>query len=259
MPGLIRRKINIPAGAITEIPLYMKANTFVVRNHTAYTIYLNQTDNFDTSNADAVVQAGSYGAITDLSDFDRVYVYCASEVTALKTQYGNVPNPLILLPSTFNSVLPSGGTSVTLAADSIGLATSAKQTTIIGHIDGIETSLTTIEGYIDGLEGYVDGLEAKLDTLAAELIPGAELASAQYSVSAAAVDTRNRHASGSVIEIHVESGSVRVRTDGTAATATTGEPLAAISGVSVAVAAWRGPASISVYAVTDAVYTIVSR
>lgn len=34
-----------------------------------------------------------------------------------------------------------------------GVATAANQTTIIGHVDGIETLLTAIDGHVDGIEG----------------------------------------------------------------------------------------------------------
>ena len=44
-------------------------------------------------------------------------------------------------------------------------STEAKQDTLIGHVDGIETLLTALNGYVDGLEGYTDGLEAALATL----------------------------------------------------------------------------------------------
>jgi hypothetical protein len=60
-----------------------------------------------------------------------------------------------------------------------GASTSAKQDTIIGHVDGIETLLTTIDGRVDGvetlltaidghvdqIEGYVDGVEGLLSTI----------------------------------------------------------------------------------------------
>lgn len=36
-----------------------------------------------------------------------------------------------------------------------GAATSAKQDTLIGHVDGIETQLTTLAGYVDGLETLI--------------------------------------------------------------------------------------------------------
>jgi len=53
---------------------------------------------------------------------------------------------------------------VTRSALPAGASTSANQTTIIGHIDGIEAQLTTLAGYLDGLEGLVDGLEGGIGT-----------------------------------------------------------------------------------------------
>ena len=53
-----------------------------------------------------------------------------------------------------------------------GVATSAKQDTIIGHVDGIETligttntTLSTIDGRVDGLETLVTSTNTKLDTV----------------------------------------------------------------------------------------------
>ena len=53
-----------------------------------------------------------------------------------------------------------------------GFATATNQSTIIGHIDGVETSLTAITGYVDGIEGkqdtmigHMDGVEGLLTTI----------------------------------------------------------------------------------------------
>lgn len=68
--------------------------------------------------------------------------------------------------------------SVSAAGAPVVPATAANQTTVIGHLDGVETLLTTIDGRVDGLEallttqaGFLDGLETaialtntKLDT-----------------------------------------------------------------------------------------------
>jgi hypothetical protein len=81
----------------------------------------------------------------------------------------------------------------------------------------------------------------------------AEKASSQVNLTAASVTTYNRASGSNSIEIYVESGNVRVRTDGTAATATTGEPLAEGFCKVWAVA------SVSIYAVDAAVITEVSR
>mgnify|MGYP000943516601 CR=1 FL=1 len=60
---------------------------------------------------------------------------------------------------------------VSASIDPTGLATSAKQDTIIGHVDGIETLLGTIDAdtsnistKIDTIVGHVDGLETLIGT-----------------------------------------------------------------------------------------------
>lgn len=52
-----------------------------------------------------------------------------------------------------------GAVETLVAAGSGGDASAANQVTIIGHVDGIETALTTLLGYVDGLEGFTDGVE----------------------------------------------------------------------------------------------------
>lgn len=61
---------------------------------------------------------------------------------------------------------------VSATIDTTGLATSANQTTIIGHLDGVEGLLTTIDGdtgnistKIDTLAGAVSGNEMQVDVL----------------------------------------------------------------------------------------------
>jgi len=48
------------------------------------------------------------------------------------------------------------------------LATSAKQDTIIGHVDGIEGLLTTIDADTGNIVGYLDGVEGLLTTIDAD-------------------------------------------------------------------------------------------
>lgn len=81
----------------------------------------------------------------------------------------------------------------------------------------------------------------------------AELESAQVSLVVATATTYNRAAGGAEVGIFCESGSIRVRTDGEACTATTGEPLGA--GFSKI---WAVD-SVSIYAVSASVITEVSR
>ena len=80
-----------------------------------------------------------------------------------------------------------------------------------------------------------------------------EVASAQYTEVASTVQTYTRAAGASRMDVFVESGYVRVRTDGQPCTATTGEPIGAGF-----CAGWP-VASISVYYSGDSVITVVSR
>jgi len=81
----------------------------------------------------------------------------------------------------------------------------------------------------------------------------AEIASAQDSNLATVVEAYTRAVGATQMEVYVESGSIRVRTDGVACTATTGEPLGAGFYGKWAVA------SISIYNVAASTYTVVSR
>ena len=58
-------------------------------------------------------------------------------------------------------------TTLTPPAAITGYATSAKQDTIIGHVDGIEASLTTVAGAVAGTEMQVDIVTSALPTGAA--------------------------------------------------------------------------------------------
>lgn len=55
---------------------------------------------------------------------------------------------------------------VDIAADSAGLATSANQSTVIGHVDGIEALLATIDADSSTLAGAVTGTEMQVDVVA---------------------------------------------------------------------------------------------
>ena len=60
-----------------------------------------------------------------------------------------------------NSITVDGTVAVT------GVATAANQTTIIGHVDGIEGLLTTIDADTSSLAGAVSGTEVQVDVVAA--------------------------------------------------------------------------------------------
>jgi hypothetical protein len=58
-------------------------------------------------------------------------------------------------------VLPEAQiTTLTPPAAISGFATSAKQDTMIGHLDGVESTLTTIDGRVDGVEALLTTIDA---------------------------------------------------------------------------------------------------
>lgn len=81
----------------------------------------------------------------------------------------------------------------------------------------------------------------------------AEVSSTQDTQVATTAKTYDKTAGASQMEVYCESGYVRVRTDGEACTATTGEPIAAGFG-----SGWQVD-SISVYYIQESVITVVSR
>lgn len=78
-----------------------------------------------------------------------------------------------------------------------------------------------------------------------------QLSSVQYTIAAGGTQPVSLAAGASEIGVYVESGDVRVRTDGSTATATTGEPLGQGYGERYAVA------SLSIYSAGGAVVTVV--
>jgi hypothetical protein len=145
-------------------------------------------------------------------------------------------------------------TQTTLAAvlAALGdLATIANQNAAKTVLDAISTAVaarateTTLQAIKEAL---TDG------SLRAQLSGNiAELSSAQHTEPATTVKTYTRSAGASRIEVYVETGRVRIRTDGEPCTAVTGEPLGEGFG-----AAWAVP-SISVLFIDDSAVTVVSR
>lgn len=66
-----------------------------------------------------------------------------------------------------NSGVDIGDVDVTSCALPTGASTAANQTTIIGHLDGVEGLLTTIDADTSALAGAVSGTEMQVDVVAA--------------------------------------------------------------------------------------------
>jgi len=100
-----------------------------------------------------------------------------------------------------------------------GVSTSAKQDTIIGHVDGIEGLLTTIDGdtgnistKVDTLAGAVSGTEMQVDVLSSALPTGAATAAKQPALGTAGT------ASADVITVQGIASMTALKVDGSAVT-----------------------------------------
>lgn len=92
-----------------------------------------------------------------------------------------------------NTELRASPVPVEATIDTTGLSTSAKQDTIIGHLDGVETTLGTIDTdtgnistKIDTLAGAVTGTEMQVDVLT---MPSVAVTNAGLTELAGAIDT----------------------------------------------------------------------
>jgi hypothetical protein len=124
--------------------------------------------------------------------------------------------------------------SITASALPTGAATEAKQ-------DTSNTSLTAIKNAVEG-------------TVDVQLTgSNAEVESTQDTQVATTVVTYNRAVGASMMEVYVESGLIRIRTDGSPATAITGEPLGD------GFAGCWSVSALSIYYVGNSTITVVSR
>ena len=110
-------------------------------------------------------------------------------------------------------ILPSATiTTLTPPAAITGFATSAKQDTIIGHVDGVETLLGTIDADTSALAGAVAGTEVQVDVLTSALPSGASTAAKQPALGTAGT------ASTDVITVQGITSMTALKVDGSAVT-----------------------------------------
>lgn len=107
----------------------------------------------------------------------RISAYSAGTITVkgYSTLGASIP--------TFVRNDPTGTTTQPISAASLplpsGAGTSAKQDTIIGHLDGVEGLLTTIDADTSALAGAVSGTEMQVDVLTSALPSGAATSAKQ--------------------------------------------------------------------------------
>lgn len=110
------------------------------------TANLSATDNavLDAIAADTVTIAG------DTTSID-------AKIPALGQALAAASTPVVLTAAQITTLTPPAAIT--------GYATSAKQDTIIGHVDGVETLLGTIDADTSALAGAVSGTEMQVDVL----------------------------------------------------------------------------------------------
>lgn len=125
---------------------------------------------------------GADGSATDVSSAAPLQVTLANtgaNATAVKTDGSAVTQPV----SAASLPLPSGA------------ATSAKQDTIIGHVDGVETLLGTIDGDTGNIATSVASIDTKVDALTTpsdtQLVSAASLPLPTGAATSAKQDTSN--------------------------------------------------------------------
>jgi tetrahydromethanopterin S-methyltransferase subunit B len=117
-----------------------------------------------TSSGTVTANAG-----TDLNT-SALALESGGNLDSIKAKTDNIPAlGQALASASVPVVLPAAQiTTLTPPAAITGYSTSAKQDTIIGHIDGIEGSIDGLESAVDGIEGMIDGVEALLGTIDAD-------------------------------------------------------------------------------------------
>jgi hypothetical protein len=159
----------------------------------------------------------------------------------------------IALTTLRDAILGTSYKTITDIVDTLNAVVIAAGTNIIGKVGIDQTTPGTTNAVTPvNSSGIEMGNEANPVRVTVNG-SSAELGSAKIDISAGSAVTYTRVSGATVIEIYVESGNVRVRTDGSTATATTGEPMG--DGFSKAWAV----SNVSIYALDASTITEVSR
>ena len=146
----------LPTGAATAANQQTDALTDTQLRATAVDVSVST---MPTTN---VAQSGSWSV--DLGNINGI----ATETTVAAIDTKTPALGQALAAASVPVVLPAAQiTTLTPPAAITGFATSAKQDTIIGHVDGLETSAATIAGAVSGTEMQVDIVSSALPTGAA--------------------------------------------------------------------------------------------
>lgn len=157
------------------------------------TVDLGATDNavLDSILADTTTIAG------DTTSID-------AKTPALGQALAAASVPVVLTASQLTTLTPPAAIS--------GFATAAKQDTIIGHVDGVETLLGTIDADTSALAGAVAGTEMQVDVVSSALPTGASTAAKQPALGTAGT------ASSDVITVQGIASMTALKVDNSAVT-----------------------------------------
>ena len=200
-----------------------------------------KTDSGGAIQIDLEVASVTANAGTNLNT-SALALESGGNIAAIKAKTDNIPAlGQALAAASVPVILPAATiTTLTPPAAITGFATSAKQDTVIGHVDGIETLLGTIDAdtsnlstKIDTLAGAVTGTEMQVDvltmpttTVQATNLDVRDLTSASDSVEA-------KQATGSNLHTVVDSGTITSITNAVAVTGTFYQATQPVSLVSV--------------------------
>lgn len=182
-------KVNTGAAAV---PIQDGGNTITVDGTVAVTGVATE------AKQPALGTAGTASA-------DVITVQGIASMTALKVDGSAVTQPV---SGTFwQATQPVSGTVAVT-----GVATAANQTTIIGHVDGIEGLLTTMDADTGALAACASGTELQVDIVSSALPSGAATAAKQPALGTAGT------ASADVITVQGIASMTALKVDGSAVT-----------------------------------------
>lgn len=120
------------------------------------------------SNASQVVTGTFWQATQPVSEADGANVTLGAKAdaksTATDTTAVSIMSVLKQVSASVQAIATAIAGTLTVGLPS-GASTSANQTTIIGHLDGVETLLTAIDGHVDGLEGSNSAIQTAVQLI----------------------------------------------------------------------------------------------
>ena len=118
------------------------------------------------------------------------------EASALRVTIANDSTGVVSIDDNGGSITVDGTVAVSSSALPTGASTAANQSTIIGHLDGVEGLLTTIDADTSALAGAVSGTELQVDIVSAPTL----------TVQATNLDVRDLTSASDSVAVHGDVG-----------------------------------------------------